>query len=182
MSTSFFKHSNNNFQKSRSIGKSTPPFKSQQLLSVPFGLAFKHYTAFIHVFCTVHRTNSECFSVHYSATLFTMEGRVYRAVQTESSNKIKLILVFILPEFCHNADLQTQNLNRMPPTVHFLLPYLLHFPLAYLYQKDKRALRGNLLNNGFSVASYNNNNNNNNNNAVPLTAPGLLLPLPAFCL
>jgi len=56
------------------------------------------------------------------------EGRVYRAVQTESSDMIKLNLDFKLSEFFNNADLQTQNLHRMlnflvccvSPAVHFL--------------------------------------------------------------
>jgi hypothetical protein len=140
MSTSFFKHTNYNFQRSRSMEKSTPPFKSQRLLSgaIWFGIQTSYIisTAFIRVFfCTILRINGDYFYTQYSLILFMMEGCVYRAVQTESLNMTKLNLVFKLPEFCHNVDLQPRNLNRMlnflvccmSPAVHFLLPYFLHF-------------------------------------------------------
>jgi hypothetical protein len=137
-SNSFFKHSNYNFQKSRSIEKLTPPFKSQQLLSVPFGLAVKHPTLWARrSFMRFVRFSEQTaiISIRDIQILFMTEGRVYRAVQTESSNMIKLNLVFKLSEFCHNSDLQTENLNRMPnflvccmpPAVHFLLPSILPF-------------------------------------------------------
>jgi hypothetical protein len=77
-------------------------------------------------------------------------GTVYRAVQTESSHTIKLNLVCKFSDICHNPDLQTQNLNRMlnfmvccmSPAVQFLLPYLLHFPLTYLFPGQARTAWG----------------------------------------
>jgi hypothetical protein len=113
------------------------PFPAVTVSAIWFGIQTYYImsTAFIHVFCTILRTNGDYFYTRYSLILFTMEGRVYRAVQTESSNMIKLNLIFKLSEFCHNSDLQTQNLNWMlnflvcsrAPAVHFILPYLLHF-------------------------------------------------------
>ena len=95
-----------------------------------------HYEHGVHS-CVLYETqNKRRLFLHAVFTdSFYDGGAVYRAVQTESSNMTKLNLVFKLSGFCHNANLQTQNLNRMfnflvccmSPAVHFLLPYLLHF-------------------------------------------------------
>ena len=133
-----FKHSNGNLKsldRSKSHPRSLIP-SSYCLCHLVWHSNILHYEHGVHS-CVLYETqNKRRLFLHEVFTdSFYEGGAVYRAVQTEYSSMTKLNLVFKLSGFCHNANLQTQNLNRMfnflvccmSPAVHFLLPYLLHF-------------------------------------------------------